>query len=251
MNELESSVPKKIKEDDLKIENIWIKKSSFKDINIKDVKLLSQSININSLKKKLTNKDLTNIPEKINILNENISTDSFGNTFQINSVLFDEGIKIKFDNAIRLSAASLSKIIYNNNSFNLNSKSIKINMKYSFFNDDSLEGILDEVLHKVANKFEMELSTFVLMNIYLDTYADKNDIIFTWNNLFLLVVCCSLAALKYNEDVLFPLCYYAEVAGIEAIRLADLLDKFYEQLDFKLFVNHNVYKKYYRIMIKG
>ena len=89
------------------------------------------------------------------------------------------------------------------------------------------------------------------MNIYMDVYANNNNFLLTWHNVFLLVVCASIAALKYNEDTIFPLSYFAEVVGIETIRLTDLQDKFLEQIKFKLFVNQSIYKQYYKIMIKS
>ena len=153
-------------------------------------------------------------------------------------------------NSIKSSAASIEAIIYENKDFLLYIDNKNSNNYYNI-NNLKIEGNLNKVLKNIAILFEMELSTFIIMNIYLDIYSEKSNDLFSWENIFLLIISASLCALKYNEDKLFLQKYYSSLIEISLDILISSEVSFANKIDFKFYVDKNLYDKYHDKMVKA
>ena len=158
---------------------------------------------------------------------------------------------INYENAIKSSESSIQAIIYQNKEFYSKYKNVNINKKYQIYENLNIEDNLLDILTEISRLFEMELSTFILMNIYLDRYSEINNVFFSWDNIFLLIVCASLAALKVNEDEMYPLRYYSSVTDVNLDILSNAESTFYQQSNYNFFVSDRLYLKYYKSMINN
>ena len=134
-----------------------------------------------------------------------------------------------------------------------------------------LQDVIDENIHKtnqlIKNSFYMknlpnlnfadfnkriikylkpECSTLIISLIYIDSLAniDREKLFLTENNIFKIYLTSIVLAIKYNEDYYDDNAYFSKVGGVSLTEMNDLEREFLTILDYKLFVNEDLYKIY-------
>ena len=86
---------------------------------------------------------------------------------------------------------------------------------------------------------QMEISTLILSFIYIKRFIDKENFIIAFNNIFRLIISCTLLAIKFNENRIFKNIIYAKIGGIKIEDLNILEFNVFNRLDFNLRVFDN------------
>ena len=92
---------------------------------------------------------------------------------------------------------------------------------------------------------KMNTSTFILMVIYIDRLCNRNKIKLTYRIIHKLILSSLIVAVKYNEDLIYSSKFYAQCGGVSKTELTFLELCFITNIDFNLFVNEDLFKKYY------
>ena len=90
----------------------------------------------------------------------------------------------------------------------------------------------------------MEISTLILILIYIDKICRNNNFRLNYFNIHKLIITSMLVSIKYNEDEYFSNNFYAKVGGISVKDLDFLEYVFLTLIDFQLFVDEDLYNKY-------
>ena len=88
----------------------------------------------------------------------------------------------------------------------------------------------------------------IIILIYLDTISAKHKINLNYYNIHKLIFGAFLSAIKFHEDEYYSLNYYAKLGGISKKEAINLEYEFMNLIDFKLFVNQQLYDKYYNYL---
>ena len=86
---------------------------------------------------------------------------------------------------------------------------------------------------------------FIIILIYLDTICTKHTINLNYNNIHKFILAAFIAAIKFHEDEYYSISYYAKLGGITQKEAINLEYEFLSLIDFKLFINQELYEKYY------
>ena len=98
---------------------------------------------------------------------------------------------------------------------------------------------IEDYLIRLVKYSRMEISTLILTFIYIKKFIDKENYIIVFNNVFRLIISCSLLAIKFNENKTFKNSFYAKIAGLEVEDLNNLEYNVFSRLDFNLRVLDN------------
>ena len=91
----------------------------------------------------------------------------------------------------------------------------------------------------------MNSSTIILMLIYIDRFCNINKIKLTYSIIHKLVLASMIVAVKYNEDEIYSTKCYAQFGGVSKNELLELEYKFIININFNLYVNEELFNKYY------
>ena len=91
---------------------------------------------------------------------------------------------------------------------------------------------------------KMNESTIIIILIYIDKICNMNNKKISYYNIFKLILGSMIAAIKYNEDQFYPAEVYAKLGGVSVSELNLLEMEFYKLIDFKLFVDEEIFLKY-------
>lgn len=88
----------------------------------------------------------------------------------------------------------------------------------------------------------------IIVLIYLDTICAKNKLNLNYYNIHKFIFAAFIVAVKFYEDDYYSISYYAKLGGISKKEAISLEYEFLILIDFKLFVNQNLYDKYYNYL---
>ena len=88
----------------------------------------------------------------------------------------------------------------------------------------------------------------IIILIYLDTICAKHKINLNYYNIHKLIFGAFIVSIKFHEDEYFSLGFYAKLGGISKKEAINLEYEFMNLIDFKLFVNQQLYDKYYNYL---
>ena len=108
----------------------------------------------------------------------------------------------------------------------------------------SIKDFIDRLL-KYSKTFH-EIA--VIIFIYIDKICNKHKINLNYYNIHKLIFGAFISAVKFYEDHLYSMKYYAKLGGISLKEALVLEYEFMSLIDFKLFVNQEVYDKYYNYL---
>ena len=103
---------------------------------------------------------------------------------------------------------------------------------------------IEKYLVRLVSHSKMEISTLILILIYIDKICKNNKFRLNYFNIHKLIVTSMLISIKYNEDDFFSNSFYAKVGGVSITELNHLEYEFLSLIDFDLYVDDDLYSKY-------
>jgi hypothetical protein len=167
-------------------------------------------------------------------------------TFDFTTECEDDLISEKSISKHLLNAVSiiLNKIIHQSKKLPNYSEILKSQEKMSFSSKKIPKISLKDYLQRIQTYSELENSTLILSLIYIDRICQIGNITLTFYNIHRILFCAIYLALKYNEDQIYNIDYYAQIAGISKKELSQIENDFIDYINFEFFVDNELYFKY-------
>ncbi len=138
------------------------------------------------------------------------------------------------------------------NKLKKNYKELLKKQKKLIFNAKDLPKIsLGDFIYRIVYYSKMEDATLISAIIILDRFCKKQKIILTEFNVHKLLFVSVLIAIKSYEDKYFTNKFYAKICGIQTEVLNKLEYEFICSLDFQIYLDKNVYKKYQDLLLNS
>ena len=90
----------------------------------------------------------------------------------------------------------------------------------------------------------------IIILIYLDNICTKHEINLNNYNIHKLILAAFISAIKFHEDDYYSISYYAKLGGVSKKEAINLEYEFMNLMDFQLFVNQELYEKYYKYLFR-
>lgn len=136
------------------------------------------------------------------------------------------------------SIISRNKALYNYISL-LNKQSVNLfNAKYP-----PVISICD-YLERIVQYSKIEEETLTSALIYIDHLCNETHIMLTEYNVHRILFTACLLSIKYNEDEIFNMEYYAQICGVKTKELHRLESFFCDSLHFQLYISEEEFLKY-------
>lgn len=103
---------------------------------------------------------------------------------------------------------------------------------------------IKDYLERLYKYSKMNISTVILLLIYIDRISNINKFKLTYYIIHKLILSSMVVAIKYNEDDYFSIKYYAKLGGISKAEMINLELYFVTLLNFNLFVKIELFNKY-------
>jgi len=103
---------------------------------------------------------------------------------------------------------------------------------------------IKEYLIRIKNYSELEDNTLIIGLIYIDRLCEISNIQLTMFNIHRILFTAILLAIKYNEDNIYNLDFYAKIAGVTKKELKKLEYFFLDYVDFNLYIDINIFNQY-------
>ena len=142
---------------------------------------------------------------------------------------------------ITAAAKQLEEII----SENMNDKNIKYIKKDLFYLNPPPKISIQEFLKGIMRSTEIDISSLVCGVIYLDRMCEKKNYVLCYNNIHLLLLASLILSMKFNEDFFVTNLNIAQFHGVHVNLVNQIEYEFYLLVDFNLFIEESLFKKYY------
>ena len=90
----------------------------------------------------------------------------------------------------------------------------------------------------------------IIILIYLDNICTKHEINLNYYNIHKFILAAFISAIKFHEDDYYSISYYAKLGGVSKKEAINLEYEFMNLMDFQLFVNQELYEKYYKYLFR-
>ena len=148
---------------------------------------------------------------------------------------------------IKSIAQSLKEIIKDN----IQNNQMKYVIKSDLFYLSRIPPIsIEDYIKRIFNYTKMNISTLVMSVMYIDRFCELNGYILSLNNIHRVLLTACLLSIKFNEDINVNTKYYANIAGVSANDLNNLEFYLYIKLKFSLYVDYDLYYKYFEYFCK-
>ena len=104
---------------------------------------------------------------------------------------------------------------------------------------------IEDFMKRLLKYSKMESSTLILILIYIDRVCFFGKFQLNYYNIHKLILASMVVSIKYNEDDYFSNKFYAKVGGVTKEELDKLEYEFLSLIDFSLFVDEDLFSKYY------
>ena len=104
---------------------------------------------------------------------------------------------------------------------------------------------IQDYLERLYKYGRMNISTILLMLIYIDRFCNINKIKLSYKIVHKLMLASLIVAIKYNEDEMYSLKIYAGLGGVSKAELEYLEICFISYINYNLFIKEEIYNKYY------
>ena len=104
---------------------------------------------------------------------------------------------------------------------------------------------IKDYLLRLSQYTKINESTIILILIYIDRICKINNFHITFSNIYKLIICSMIIAIKYNEDNFYSSEIYAKLGGVTLKELNYLEFQFLILIKFSLFVEKDLFDKYY------
>ena len=88
----------------------------------------------------------------------------------------------------------------------------------------------------------------IIILIYLDSICIKHKINLNYYNIHKFILAAFISAIKFHEDDYYSISYYAKLGGLSKKEAINLEYEFLNLINFQLFVNQELYEKYYKYL---
>ena len=109
---------------------------------------------------------------------------------------------------------------------------------------------IEDYINRIYKNTKMNISSLILSVIYIDRFSELNGYILSMKNIHRIILAACLLSIKFNEDVNVSSKYYASIAGIPVYDLNNLEFYLFVKLQFGLFVDYDIYQKYFEYFCK-
>jgi hypothetical protein len=140
---------------------------------------------------------------------------------------------------IKAMAAELEDIILENSKSN-----IKISKDQYFYINNVPEVSIENYLRHIMKYSDMNVSSLIISNIYLDRFCHKYNYCLSMNTIHRLLLVCIYISIKFNEDRKLKGYNYANIAKVSTKELFELEYNFSSLLNFDFFVQNDLFYKY-------
>ena len=124
------------------------------------------------------------------------------------------------------------------------------NMKIQPFTTVNIPSMsIKDYLLRLSQFTRVNESTIILILIYIDRICKMNNFSLNFNNIYKIIICSMIIAIKYNEDNFYSSEVYAKLGGITVRELNFLEFQFLILIKFSLFVEKELFDKYYDNLI--
>ena len=90
----------------------------------------------------------------------------------------------------------------------------------------------------------------IIILIYLDNICTKHEINLNYYNIHKFILAAFISAIKFHADDYYSISYYAKLGGVSKKEAINLEYEFMNLMDFQLFVNQELYEKYYKYLFR-
>ncbi len=150
------------------------------------------------------------------------------------------------DEMIKKDAIELISDLFNNICEENKKKNEKNNRLIKYFISNNIPSIsIKDYLFRLIKLTQINLSTIILILIYIDRICNINHIFLTYYNIHKLILSSFIVANKYNEDYYYSMIFYSKLGGVTIGELNLLESKFLLLIRYNLYVHVNLYEKYY------
>ena len=104
---------------------------------------------------------------------------------------------------------------------------------------------IEDFMKRLLKYSKMESSTLILILIYIDRVCFFGKFQLNYYNIHKLILASMVVSIKYNEDDYFSNKFYAKVGGVTKEELDKLEYEFLSLIDFSLFIDGDLFSKYY------
>lgn len=187
--------------------------------------------------------------EKINSKHSTLKSSEFPPEFSDNEQSETESCSIKEPlnnlDLIKKISDTLNSIIIDNKNSPKYKSFLKKSKNSVFSKNNRIPSIsLYDYLIRIQTYSFLEKNTLITSLIYVDRLCEIGKQNLTDYNIHRIIFTGMLLAIKYNEDCIYSNDYYAKIAGIKNKELYILEKEFLELIDFKLFVDENIFNAY-------
>lgn len=144
--------------------------------------------------------------------------------------------KVNMYSAIKFISQSLTNIIISNMDDSANFRLIKQQQSNCFYNKIVPNISIENYLIRLVSKTKIQVSTLIVMSIYIDNFCERNDTIITPYNALKIVFAAFIVAIKYNEEIVYSDYYYSRIGLISISELILIESIFLDGINFKLYI---------------
>lgn len=145
----------------------------------------------------------------------------------------------------------LSNVILKNKNLPYYSQLLKRQSKLPF-NAQIIPSIsIIEYLKRIVTYTKIEEETFISSLIFIDRLCNSQAIILTEFNIHRIIFTSVLLSIKYNEDLIFKMDYYAEICGVSTTELKKLESVYCKAMEFNFFISDSEFEKYKNYLYSG
>ena len=171
-------------------------------------------------------------------VNSSFDSEISNSSIEISEFELEDQQKKNYNKIINIYSYILNKCIeitplnYNDDSIFHNSKIPKI--------------IITEYLNRIIEYSNVEENTLICSLIYIEEIRKKIKL--TNFNIHKILFTAIITAIKFNEDKIFNNNFYSLIGGISKEKLLELEYHFLILMDFKLYINENIFKTYKQVL---
>ena len=103
---------------------------------------------------------------------------------------------------------------------------------------------INDYLERLYKYSKMNISTMLLILIYIDRICNINKFKLTYYIIHKLILASMIVAIKYNEDDYFSINTYAKLGGVQKSEMIFLEYYFVTLIKFNLYVKNELFNKY-------
>ena len=108
---------------------------------------------------------------------------------------------------------------------------------------------LSKYIERISTYSSLEDNVLISAIIYIDRYLSISKVDLTSHEVHRLLLTAIVIAIKFHCDEFFDNAYYAAIGGITMEELNDLEKDLIEALDYRLYIEEELYKRYMKAVI--